>query len=137
MSKEKVKPTKKAKVSVKGNLKERLEMLFLHTMFGNVDFLKGEIAKHFDILESNILLKTDKVVSDGENNELSRICNLSILDNKFSLRFDKKIDPPKKIKVPKVVKLPRKWYQSEASTSVIVEEKETKPYAYWVLISIK
>lgn len=137
MSKEKVKPTKNAKVSVKGNLKERLEMLFLHTMFGNVDFLKGEIAKHFDILESNILLKTDNVKTDEQNNELYKVCSLSILDNKFSLRFDKKIDGPKKIKVPKVVKLPRKWYQSEASTSVIVEEKETKPYTYWVLNSIK
>ena len=107
-------------------------MLFLHTMFGNIDFLKGEVAKYFEIPESSISL-----IQEKDSTEENKTCILSIYDEKFYLNFVKRIDEPKEIDVPKVIKKPKKWYQTEAETAVVVEKKKTKPYTYWVLNEIK
>ena len=112
-------------------MRTRLSMFFLNTMFGNVDFIKGEVAKHFDIPESSVALKHEKATEDTD------VCTLSIYDDKFTLTFVKGVEEPREIKVPKVVKLHKKWYQQEAKTTVIVEKKQTKPYAYWVLKKIE
>ena len=112
-------------------IRERLSMLFLNTMFGNVNFIKGEVAKHFEIPETCVAIKHEKTTEDTD------VCTLSIYDDKFTLTFVKGVEEPREIKVPKVVKLPKKWYQQEAKTTVIVEKKQTKPYVYWVLKKIE
>ena len=45
-------------------LKNKLEAYFLHTTFINVAFLKGEIAKHFNLVENNIMFGTDPIADD-------------------------------------------------------------------------
>ena len=112
-------------------MRARLSMLFLNTMFGNVDFIKGEVAKHFEIPEGSVAIKHEKATEDTD------VCTLSIYDDKFTLTFVKGVEEPREIKVPKVVKMPRKWYQQEAKTTVIVEKKQTKPYVYWVLKKVE
>jgi len=112
-------------------IREKLSMFFLNTMFGNVDFIKGEVAKHFDIPETCVAIKHEKTTEDTD------VCTLSIYDDKFTLTFAKGVEEPREIKVPKVVKMPKKWYQQEAKTTVIVEKKQTKPYVYWVLKKIE
>ena len=112
-------------------MRTRLSMLFLNTMFGNVDFIKGEVAKHFEIPESSVALKHEKTTEDTD------VCTLFIYDDKFTLSFVKRVEEPKEINVPKVVKMPKKWYQREGETTVAVEKKQTKPYVYWVLKNIE
>jgi hypothetical protein len=112
-------------------IREKLSMFFLNTMFGNVDFIKGEVAKHFDIPETCVAIKHEKTTEDTD------VCTLSIYDDKFTLTFVKGVEEPREIKVPKVVKMPKKWYQQEAKTTVIVEKKQTKPYVYWVLKKVE
>lgn len=119
-------PTKR-----ENGIREKLSMLFLNTMFGNVNFIKGEVAKHFEIPEATVAIKHEKTTEDTD------VCTLSIYDDKFTLTFIKGVEEPREIKVPKVVKLPKKWYQQEAKTTVIVEKKQTKPYVYWVLKKIE
>jgi len=112
-------------------IREKLSMFFLNTMFGNVDFIKGEVAKHFDIPETCVALKHEKTTEETD------VCLLSIYDDKFALTFVKRVEEPKEIKVPKVIKKPKKWYQTESESTVVVETKETKPYVYWVLKKIE
>lgn len=119
-------PTKR-----ENGIREKLSMLFLNTMFGNVDFIKGEVAKHFEIPDGSVAMKHEKTTEDTD------VCTLSIYDDKFTLTFVKGVEEPKEIKVPKVVKMPKKWYQQEAKTTVIVEKKQTKPYVYWVLKKVE
>ena len=119
-------PTKR-----ENGIREKLSMLFLNTMFGNVNFIKGEVAKHFEIPEAAVAIKHEKTTEDTD------VCTLSIYDDKFTLTFVKGVEEPREIKVPKVVKMPKKWYQQEAKTTVIVEKKQTKPYVYWVLKKIE
>lgn len=119
-------PTKR-----ENGIREKLSTLFLNTMFGNVNFIKGEVAKHFEIPEAAVAIKHEKTTEDTD------VCALSIYDDKFTLTFIKGVEEPREIKVPKVVKLPKKWYQQEAKTTVIVEKKQTKPYVYWVLKKIE
>ena len=119
-------PTKR-----ENGIREKLSTLFLNTMFGNVNFIKGEVAKHFEIPETCVAIKHEKTTEDTD------VCTLSIYDDKFTLTFIKGAEEPREIKVPKVVKLPKKWYQQEAKTTVIVEKKQTKPYVYWVLKKIE
>ena len=119
-------PTKR-----ENGIREKLSMLFLNTMFGNVNFIKGEVAKHFEIPEAAVAIKHEKTTEDTD------VCTLLIYDDKFTLTFVKGLEEPKEIKVPKVVKLPKKWYQQEVKTTVIVEKKQTKPYVYWVLKKIE
>ena len=119
-------PTKR-----ENGIREKLSMLFLNTMFGNVNFIKGEVAKHFEIPEAAVAIKHEKTTEDTD------VCTLSIYDDKFTLTFVKGVEEPREIKVPKVVKMPKKWYQQEAKTTVIVEKKQTKPYVYWVLKNIE
>ena len=119
-------PTKR-----ENGIREKLSMLFLNTMFGNVNFIKGEVAKHFEIPEAAVAIKHEKTTEDTD------VCTLSIYDDKFTLTFVKGVEEPREIKVPKVVKMPKKWYQQEAKTTVIVEKKQTKPYVYWVLKEIE
>ena len=112
-------------------IREKLSMFFLNTMFGNVDFIKGEVAKHFDIPETCVALNHEKTTEETD------VCLLSIYDDKFALTFVKRVEEPKEIKVPKVIKKPKKWYQTESESTVVVETKETKPYVYWVLKKIE
>ena len=119
-------PTKR-----ENGIREKLSMLFLNTMFGNVNFIKGEVAKHFEIPETCVAIKHEKTTEGTD------VCTLSIYDDKFTLTFVKGVEEPREIKVPKVVKMPKKWYQQEAKTTVIVEKKQTKPYVYWVLKKIE
>lgn len=101
-------------------MRARLSMLFLNTMFGNVNFIKGEVAKHFEIPEATVAIKHEKTTEDTD------VCTLSIYDDKFTLTFVKGIEEPKEIKVPI-------WYPYEVKT----ESKKTEPKVYWVLKKIE
>ena len=108
-------PTKR-----ENGIREKLSMLFLNTMFGNVNFIKGEVAKHFEIPEGSVAIKHEKTTEDTD------VCTLLIYDDKFTLTFVKGLEEPKEIKVPI-------WYPYEVKT----ESKKTEPKVYWVLKKIE
>ena len=118
-------------------LKNKLETLFLHTTFTTISFLKGEIAKHLDINESNITLREERSVTDDNGNVVYTLYTLKIFDYEFVLRFNRRVTEGKEIDVPRVVKNPHKWWQfNEPDTKVVVEKKVTAPSEYWLLATI-
>ena len=118
-------------------LKNKLEAYFLHTTFINVAFLKGEIAKHFNLVENNIMLKEEKNVTD-DNGKLSySLYTLRVFEAEFIVRFNHIVKDSVEIEVPKVVRGEKKWWQvNEPDAKVIVEKKRTEPKEYWLLASI-
>lgn len=121
-----------------GQLLNKLSDCFLYTTYTKIPFLKGEIAKHFDINECNITLKEKSSVKGDNDVIVYSIYCLKILDCEFELRFNHKVTEGKEIEVPRVVKNDeKKWWQVNVSdTKVIVEKKKTDPSDYWVLASI-
>ena len=106
-----------------------LQRLFLHCVFSNPIFLKGEIAKNMDLPMEDVELKHEKT------DESYSIYTLLLCGSAFTLRFDKKIEEPREIDVPKVVYAPKKWYQSHPQRTVVVEKRKTseKPITRWIL----
>lgn len=113
-----------------------LHKMFLHCIFSNPNFLKGEIAKNMEVPIENVTLKHNADVMDDNGEVKHSIYNLSIYDANFVLTFEKKVEKPRVIEVPKVVFAPKKWYQSKPERTVVVEKRETKEITHWVLNSI-
>jgi len=109
-----------------------LQRLFLHCVFSNPMFLKGEIAKNMDLPIEDVDLKHEKT------EEKYSLYTLTLCGSAFSLRFDKKIEEPREIEVPKVVYAPKKWYQSQPRRTVVIEKRKTseKPITRWILNEI-
>lgn len=124
---------KKVNNSFVETIKDKLSMLFLHCVFSNPEFIKGEISKHLELPKNKIGLNLEKTTTDENNEEVYRVYRLNVYDEEFLLRYDRKVEKPREIKVPKVVTLPKKWYQSEPSTRIVVEPKQTKQSVHWVL----
>lgn len=118
------------KIFFSSNLRSSLQKCFLHCMFNNPLFLKVEIVKHMEIPSDSVGL-TEEKATDKE-----AFYSLQINDNKFRLRFEKRIDEPKEIDVPKVVYAEKKWYQAKPNKEVVVEKVQTRPMTYWILTSI-
>jgi len=117
-------------------LKNNLEAYFLHTTFINVSFLKGEIAKHFGLVENNIMLKEEKNVTDDNGNLLYTLYALRVFGVEFIVRFNHIVKDSVEIEVPKVVRNEKKWWQfDEPDAKVIVEKQRTEPKEYWLLAS--
>lgn len=126
-----------SKTNLAEQLKGKLSTLFLHTTFNSIGFLKGEVAKHMEINESEIKLTELEVKKDSDGNVTNVFYNLSLLDTNFTIRFDHKVKEAKALNVPRVVKNDKKWWQINApDTKVIVEQRQEKPKEYWVLSSI-
>lgn len=119
-------------------LKE-LETRFLHCIFNQPEYLKGEITRHLDIPEENLQMIKEKEEADDNGNPVYTIYSLSVNGKKYTTRFDRKIRNVEKVKVPKLVKKEKKWWQNKENEEleVIVEEKETKEMQYWVLSNIE
>ena len=118
-------------------LKE-LQTLFLHCIFNQPEYLKGEISKHLEIPEDEIKITKDKEEVDDNGNPIYSIYTVSIGGRNYTTRFDKKVRNVEKVKVPKLVKKEKKWWQSDDDElEVVVEEKETKKMQYWVLSNIE
>lgn len=124
--------------SYKGYLKSQLSLLFLHTTFSDVNFLKGEIAKHLIINESNIFLREERTVVNDIGNVDYKLYTLKIFDNEFVIRFNRRVAERKEIDVPRVVKnTEKKWWQfGESDTKVVVEKKITEAKEYWLFSAI-
>ncbi len=135
-----MKRTKRIDHTFADNLHSKLSKLFLHTIFVNPSFLRGEISNHLEIPIEDISLGEETIVEDENKEVVSSVFSLAVFDSKFKLRFDKKVEQPKEIEVPKIVKKPRKWYQiGEPESMVIVEKKlsSKNPLTHWVLNSIE
>ena len=119
-------------------LKE-LQTLFLHCIFNQPEYLKGEITRHLDIPEENLQMIKEKEEVDDNGNPAYTIYSLSVNGKKYTTRFDRKIRNVEKVKVPKLVKKEKKWWQGkeDEELEVVVEEKETKEMQYWVLSNIE
>ena len=119
-------------------LKE-LQTLFLHCIFNNPEYLKGEISKHLEIPEDEIKITKEKEEVDDNGNPTYSIYTVSINGKNYTTRFDKKVRSVESVKVPKLVKKQKKWWQSDDDDEleVVVEEKKTKEMQYWVLSNIE
>jgi hypothetical protein len=119
-------------------LKE-LQTLFLHCVFNNPEYLKGEISKHLEIPEDEIKVTKEKEEVDDNGNPTYSIYTVSINGKNYTTRFDKKVRSVESVKVPKLVKKQKKWWQSDYDDEleVVVEEKKTKEMQYWVLSNIE
>lgn len=122
----------------KGHLKSQLSLLFLHTTFSDISFLKGEIAKHLSINESNIFLREERTVVNDIGNVDYKLYTLKIFDNEFVVRFKHRVIEKQEIDVPRIVKnTEKKWWQFvEPDTKVVVEKKITEAKEYWLLSAI-
>ena len=122
------------------SIKKKLLTLFLYTSFFDIQFLKGEIAKHFEIPESSISLTHKETVKNGDGNIELILLNLKIYEFDFVVRFLPRVQQPKEIEVPKVVKVEKKWWQINVPDTKVVIEKQMsseKPTEYWVLTDIQ
>ena len=118
-------------------LKE-LQTLFLHCVFNNPEYLKGEISKHLEIPEDEIKIIKEREVIDDNGNPIYSIYTVSIGGRNYTTRFDKKVRSVESVKVPKLVKKQKKWWQGDDDElEVVVEEKKTKEMQYWVLSNIE
>ena len=118
-------------------IKERLCTLFLHCIFINPEFIKGEISKHLEIPKEDVSLSVENVETDENGNEVCKVYKLGIFGVELKLRYIKRVEEPREIEVPKIVKLPRKWYEYEPETMVVTEKKKIKQTFHWVLDSIE
>lgn len=130
----------KDKEKFEENLKRRLKDCFLWVVLYNVNMLKREISKHFDIPENSVGLTLKESIKN-ENGEVEfNIYTLSLFDHTFNLRMHRNIEEPKEIEVPKVVKNEKKWYQfGEPDSKVIIEKKmsSNKPTEKWRITAIE
>lgn len=118
-------------------LKE-LQTLFLHCVFNNPEYLKGEISKHLEIPEDEIKITKEKEEVDDNGKPTYSIYTVSINGKNYTTRFDKKVRSVESVKVPKLVKKQKKWWQGDDDElEVVVEEKKTKEMQYWVLSNIE
>ena len=118
-------------------LKE-LQTRFLHCIFNQPEYLKGEISKHLEIPEDEIKITKEKEEVDDNGNPIYSIYTVSIGGRNYTTRFDKKVRSVESVKVPKLVKKEKKWWQTDNDElEVVVEEKKTKEMQYWVLSNIE
>ena len=118
-------------------LKNKLAAYFLYTTFTNVNFLKGEIAKHFNLAESNITLNEEKNVTDDNGQLLYSLYTLKVFEAEYIVRFNFMVKASVEVNAPKVVKNEKKWWQfNEPDTKVVIEKKRKEPEEYWLLASI-
>lgn len=124
---------KKITPSFKDNMRDKLCKLFLHSFFTQPNFLKGQVIKHLEIPDENVVLEKK---SEDEN---FVVFNLSLFDYNYLVTFKKRIEEPKEIEVPKIVLKPKKWYQRTPEQMVVVEKQPSsdKPLNHWLLVKIE
>lgn len=130
---------KKIKSSMRENLREKLCNLFLHTFISQPNLIRGQILKHLDMPEENVLLREERNVTDDEGNILYALFTLSIFEYEFILRFDRRVELPKEIEVPKVIKAEKKWWEfTKPDHEVVIEKKPSseRPLVHWLLSRI-
>lgn len=122
------------------SIKKKLLTLFLYTSFFDIQFLKGEVAKHFEIPESSISLNHKETVKKEDGTIDYVLFILKVYEFDFVVRFHARLQQPKEIEVPKVVKVEKKWWQINVPDTKVVIEKQMsseKPTEYWVLTDIQ